>query len=203
MPMRRVLPRLAMALILVLAGGADIARAQEEVEEAGAATGAGKVLELEGKSLDIVPKVLEIEGLALGVEGALADLGAKVTEKEIRIALSGDILFDFDKEDLRPDAVPTLQKVAAVLNEYPDAPVLIEGHTDSKGKETYNQKLSQRRANSVKAWFVEHAQVDPARIRTKGWGETRPAAANEKPDGTDDPEGRQQNRRVEITIKTG
>jgi len=156
-----------------------------------------------GKVLDIVPKVLDIEGMSLGLEGTLADLGAKVTEKEIKIALSGDILFDFDKDTLRPDAFPTLEKVAEVLREYPGAPVLIEGHTDSKGKEKYNQKLSERRAVSVKRWLVENAGADGGRIETKGWGEARPAVPNEKPDGSDDPDGRQQNRRVEITIKTG
>lgn len=199
---RLVLVRLAAALILAHAIGTSWAFAQEG-EAGAAAISQGKVLDLEARSLDIHPKVLQIEGLALGVEGALADLGAKVTEKEIKIALSGDILFDFDKQDLRPDAFPTLEKVAAVLNQYPDAPVLIEGHTDSKGKESYNRKLSERRAASVKSWFVDHTQIDPARIETKGWGESKPAVANEKPDGSDDPQGRQRNRRVEITIKTG
>ncbi|MGE0120869.1 MAG: OmpA family protein [Dongiaceae bacterium] len=156
-----------------------------------------------GKVLDIVPKVLDIEGMSLGVEGTLADLGAKVTEKEIKIALSGDILFDFDKDTLRPDAFPTLEKIAEVLAQYPGAPVLIEGHTDSKGKEKYNQNLSERRAASVKTWLVENAGADGGRIKIKGWGEARPAVPNEKPDGSDDPDGRQQNRRVEITIKTG
>jgi outer membrane protein OmpA-like peptidoglycan-associated protein len=156
-----------------------------------------------GKVLDIVPKVLDIEGMALGVEGTLADLGAKVSEKEIKIALSGDILFDFDKDTLRPDAFPTLEKIAEVLAQYPDAPVLIEGHTDSKGKEKYNQNLSERRAASVKNWLVENAGADGGRIEINGWGEAKPAVPNEKPDGSDDPDGRQQNRRVEITIKTG
>ena len=77
-----------------------------------AAVGAGKVL-------DIVPKVLDIVGVSAGIEGTLADLGAKVTEKEIKIALSGDILFDFDKDTLRPDAFPTLEKVAQVLSSVP------------------------------------------------------------------------------------
>lgn len=157
----------------------------------------------EGKVLDIESKILTIEGITLGVEGALADLGAEVTEQEIKIALSGDILFDFDKDTLRPDAFPTLQKVADVLSNYPGAPVLIEGHTDSKGKDGYNQDLSERRAASVRTWLVENAGADGSRIETKGWGETKPAVPNEKPDGSDDPDGRQQNRRVEITIKTG
>ncbi len=169
-----------------------VVRAQDETT----AVGTGKVL-------DIVPKVLDIEGMALGVEGTLADLGAKVSEKEIKIALSGDILFDFDKDTLRSDAFPTLEKVAEVLSQYPGAPVLIEGHTDSKGKEKYNQNLSERRAASVKTWLVENGGADGGRIETKGWGETKPAVPNEKPDGSDDPDGRQQNRRVEITIKTG
>jgi len=156
-----------------------------------------------GKVLDIVPKVLDIVAAMGAIEGPLADLGARMTEKEIKIALSGDILFDFDKDSLRADAFPTLEQVAGVLSTYPDVPILIGGHTDSKGKDEYNQDLSERRANSVKAWFVDHAGVDPARIETRGWGETKPAAPNEKADGSDDPDNRQLNRRVEIIIKTG
>jgi outer membrane protein OmpA-like peptidoglycan-associated protein len=91
---------------------------------------------------------------------------------------------------------------AAVMHEF-GAPVLIEGYTDSKGKDSYNLKLSDRRASSVKKWLVENAGADAGHIKTKGWGEAKPAVPNEKPDGSDDPDGRQQNRRVEITIKTG
>jgi len=178
-------------------------RAQEETVEGESVLVNAKMLDIAAKELDISAKILDIEGMALGVEGTLADLGAKVTEKEIKIALSGDILFDFDKDTLRPDAFPTLEKVAEVLSQYPDSPVLIEGHTDSKGKDSYNQKLSERRAKSVKNWLVENAGVDGDRIKIKGWGEAKPAVPNEKPDGSDDPDGRQQNRRVEITIKTG
>lgn len=196
----------AVAIVLVVGtvilAAPSIGRGQEEGADATVA-GTGKVLDIVPKILDIVPKVLEIEGMALGIEGALADLGAKVTETEIRIALSGDILFDFDQDTLRPDAFPTLEMVADVLAEYPDAPVLIEGHTDSKGENKYNQKLSERRAASVKRWFVENAGIDPSRIDTRGWGEAKPAVPNEKADGSDDPDGRQKNRRVEITIKTG
>jgi outer membrane protein OmpA-like peptidoglycan-associated protein len=189
-------PRARIGLVLAVAAVALGAPVTTWGQDDTAAAGPGKVL-------DIVPKVLDIVGISAGIEGALADLGAEVTEKEIKIALSGDILFDFDKDTLRPDAFPTLEKIAAVLSEYPDAPVLIEGHTDSKGKEKYNQDLSERRANSVKAWFVDNTGADAGRIETKGWGEAKPAVPNEKSDGSDDPDGRQQNRRVEITIKTG
>ncbi len=188
--------RLRAALGAVALAGWLCASASAGAQEGSAEAGNAKVL-------DIAGKILDIEGITLGVEGALVDLGAKVTEKEIRIALSGDILFDFDKDTLRPDAFPTLKKVAEVLSQYPGAPVVIEGHTDSKGKETYNQDLSERRARSVKDWLVRNAGADGGRIETAGWGETKPAVPNEKPDGSDDPDGRQQNRRVEITIKTG
>jgi outer membrane protein OmpA-like peptidoglycan-associated protein len=199
---RRVGAAPAFLLLTGLLVASANVSAQEAVEGESALVDA-KVLDIAAKQLDIVPKLLDIEGMALGVEGTLADLGAKVTEKEIKIALSGDILFDFDKDTLRPDAFPTLEKVAEVLSQYPEAPVVIEGHTDSKGKEKYNQNLSERRAKSVKDWLVQNAGADGGRIKTKGWGEAKPAVPNAKPDGSDDPDGRQQNRRVEITIKTG
>jgi hypothetical protein len=80
---------------------------------------------------------------------------------------------------------------------------LIEGHTDAKGAEDYNQSRSERRAQPVKDWFVTNADIGAERIVTRGWGESRPVAPNEKTDGSDDPEGRQKNRRVDITVKTG
>jgi photosystem I P700 chlorophyll a apoprotein A2 len=151
--------------------------------------------------LAISGEVRDIIGITRGVDSALKDLGAKVVGQEIRIELSADVLFDFDKADLRPDAVPALEKVAAVLREYPTAPVLIEGHTDSKGDDQYNQGLSERRAASVKQALAARGASNP--ITTRGWGETKPAAPNTKPDGSDDPEGRQKNRRVEIIVKKG
>jgi outer membrane protein OmpA-like peptidoglycan-associated protein len=78
--------------------------------------------------------------------------------------------------------------------------VLIEGHTDGKGNDQYNQKLSERRADAVRRWLAEHGIA--AAMTTHGWGKTRPVAPNTKPNGADDPDGRQKNRRVEITVKT-
>jgi len=147
-------------------------------------------------------KVLDIVGITRGIEGVLKELGAKVTDREIRIELSADVLFDFDKSDLRPEAAPTLQKVAEVLRSSPGAPVTIEGHTDGKGTDAYNQPLSERRAQSVKAWLAANGGVSGAKITTKGWGKTRPVAPNARPDGSDDPDGRKKNRRVEITVRT-
>jgi len=192
-----------LTICLVLPAQAD------EVAEPGAsvaaeqALGTAKVLDIQAKVLDIVGLQRDVESKTSGVEAALADLGAKVTEKEIRIELSADVLFDFDKASLRPDAFEALRKAGDVIRNYANAPVLIEGHTDSKGSDQYNQSLSDKRAKSVKDWLVRNAGANARFIMTKGWGESRPAVANTKPDGSDDPEGRQKNRRVEITIKKG
>lgn len=164
----------------------------------------------QGKVLPVQGKVLEIKGLTVGVVGkaqdlnaALKDLGAKVTDQEVHIDLAADVMFDFDKYTLRPEATETLKKVGQVVSSYGDAPLLIEGHTDNKGAHAYNMKLSQNRAEAVKKWLVDNAGIKPSRITTTGWGETKPVAPNRKPDGSDDPEGRQKNRRVEIVVKKG
>jgi outer membrane protein OmpA-like peptidoglycan-associated protein len=142
-----------------------------------------------------------VSGAVVGLDAALKDLGASVTETEIRIDLSADVLFDFDKAEIRKAAEPSLQKVATVLKANPTAKVAIEGHTDGKGADAYNQTLSEQRAASVKQWLVANAKVDGATVTTRGWGKTKPVAHNTKPDGSDDPEGRAKNRRVEIVVR--
>ena len=126
--------------------------------------------------------------------------GAKIVGQELRIDLASDVLFDFDKYTLRPEADATLRKVGQVAAAYPSSPMLIEGHTDGKGLHPYNMTLSENRAASVKNWLVKNSGIQPARITTRGWGETKPVAPNKKPDGSDNPEGRQKNRRVEIVL---
>jgi outer membrane protein OmpA-like peptidoglycan-associated protein len=145
---------------------------------------------------------VQAAGETLGIEGALKDLGAKVTDTEIRIDLAADVLFDFDKATLKKEAEPSLQKVATVLKANPGAKTTIEGHTDGKGADAYNQTLSEQRAASVKQWLVD-AGVNGAAIATRGLGKTKPVAHNVKPDGSDDPEGRAKNRRVEIVVRKG
>lgn len=146
-------------------------------------------------------KILDIVGVSSGISGVLQDLGAKVTDQEIRIELAADVLFDFDKYTLKPEAVAALGKVGQVAAAYPDYPMFIEGHTDGKGTHAYNMKLSDNRAKSVKEWLVKNASVAAPRITTQGWGETKPVAPNKNPDGSDNPEGRQKNRRVEIVLR--
>jgi len=145
-------------------------------------------------------RIINIVGVTSGIQGVLQDLGAKVVGHEVRIDLAADVLFDFDKYTLLPKASDTLQKVGQVAGSYPSSPIQIEGHTDGKGTHPYNMKLSENRADSVKAWLVQNASVAGSRISTRGWGETKPIAPNKKPDGSDDPEGRQKNRRVEIVL---
>ena len=176
-------------------------------------------LDLKYKSLDLIYRVQDLGAPAVptgqnkkamtgdgsALRGEVSDLknaGAEVKESdtEIKISLQGEILFDFDKADLRPEAETTLAQIAALIKKYPKPGVLIEGHTDGKGSEVYNAKLSARRAASVKTWLVAHGVAERA-IRTQGLGASKPVAPNKKPDGSDNPEGRQKNRRVEITIK--
>ncbi len=163
--------------------------------------------ESKGVVLPISGAVLEIKGIASGVSGktealqaALKDLGAQVTEQEIRIELAADVLFEFDKASLRPEAKPALGKVLEVLKSYPKASATIEGHTDGKGDDAYNQKLSERRAESVRGWLSGNGAS--LSMSTRGWGKKKPIAPNARPDGKDDPEGRQKNRRVEIAVRT-
>ena len=115
-----------------------------------------------------------------------------------RIEMLADALFDFDRAELRPDAVQTLSLVGPMLKEQGDHPVTVEGHTDARGSDDYNERLSLRRAASVRDWLVGEGYLRNAAVR--GFGEARPVAANGHGDGSYDPEGRQRNRRVEILI---
>jgi outer membrane protein OmpA-like peptidoglycan-associated protein len=129
--------------------------------------------------------------------------GIEITEgaSQLRIRIDGDLLFDFDKAAIQPSADPVLQKVADVIRQYPDAFILIDGYTDSKGPDDYNLDLSDRRAVAVKDWLMTKGGVVKATMTTRGWGEAKPIAPNANPDGSDNPEGRRQNRRVEIIVE--
>jgi outer membrane protein OmpA-like peptidoglycan-associated protein len=151
-----------------------------------------------GTSSALKSEVVDLKATSAGLKAAGAEI--KETATEIKISLQGEILFDFDKSNLRPAAESTLAQVAKMIGSYPKAQVLIEGYTDSKGSDSYNAKLSDRRAVSVKNWFAKHG-VAANSMQTHGWGAAKPVAPNTHPDGSDDPDGRQKNRRVEITIK--
>jgi outer membrane protein OmpA-like peptidoglycan-associated protein len=213
--MARLSAGLVCAAILGMALWSQPAASQQYEEDAPIPPGAkgevlplkAEVLPLKSEVLPLKSEVLEIRGIATGlaarvdpVQAALKELGARVTEREIKIDLAADVLFDFDKADLRGEAGPALAKVAAVLRSYPRATATIDGHTDGKGGDQYNQSLSERRAETVRRWLAANGVA--THMTSHGWGKTKPVAPNTKLDGSDDPDGRQKNRRVEITVKT-
>jgi outer membrane protein OmpA-like peptidoglycan-associated protein len=161
-----------------------------------------KIVDIVGVTREIQGLTTGIQGMTTGIQSVLQDLGAKVTSQEVKIEMNADVLFDFDKYNLKSEATESLKKVGQVVQSYPNAPLIIEGHTDGLGSHAHNMKLSDDRAASVKNWLVRNAQIQGNRITTRGWGETKPVAPNTNANGSDNPAGRQKNRRVEITIRT-
>jgi outer membrane protein OmpA-like peptidoglycan-associated protein len=119
-------------------------------------------------------------------------LETRETERGLVVNVS-DVLFDFDSANLKPGAREKVARIASILHSHPDLKIEVEGHTDSVGSDSYNQRLSERRAESVRTGLVQQG-VNRDVVGTAGFGESRPVATN----GT--PSGRQQNRRVEIVI---
>lgn len=112
---------------------------------------------------------------------------------EKSITLSGDGLFDFNKATIRPDLASALDQIAAETSGGSYSSISVVGHTDSVGSDAYNQRLSERRANSA-ADYLASKGLDRSKMSTSGMGESQPVASNATA------EGRQQNRRVVITI---
>ena len=118
----------------------------------------------------------------------------------ISIDLKG-VNFDYDKSTLRPDAVSILGEAAEILKRYPDLRVEVAGHTDSKGTDAYNQKLSERRATAVYDYLTAQGVAASRLTGPVGYGESRPIAPNTNADGSDNPEGRAKNRRTELNVQ--
>ncbi len=128
---------------------------------------------------------------------------ASVTACETHIGVLADALFDFDKADLRSDAEATLEAAIPEIKKATEdgtRPARVEGHTDGKGSDAYNMRLSEARARSVRDWLAGRS-VLPANAEIRGFGKRMPIAPNEFGDGSDNPEGRQKNRRVEIAVE--
>ncbi len=111
----------------------------------------------------------------------------------IVVEFSSNVLFAFDKSALSPDAKINLNKLVTVLNSYPDTDIELQGHTDSKGSESYNQTLSERRAGAVSV-YLSGQGITSGRVTTKGFGESAPKYDNNTETG------RTKNRRVEFLI---
>jgi outer membrane protein OmpA-like peptidoglycan-associated protein len=156
------------------------------------------------RAIDVKATIVQVVGLTSGITAnvqqvrrAMQDLGATETDLEVHVELPADVLFDFDKADIRPDAASALAKVATIIRAYPSGTVTLEGHTDAKGDDAYNQRLSDQRAGSVGRWLTERERIDAAKLTARGWGERKPVASN------DTEQGRQKNRRVEVVIRKG
>jgi outer membrane protein OmpA-like peptidoglycan-associated protein len=129
---------------------------------------------------------------ARDLQRQLEELQAEETDRGLVLTL-GDVLFETGQATLMPGAMTTVDRLAQFMGDYPERSVRIEGHTDSVGSDTLNQRLSEQRAMAVSDALVARG-VDAARIQTVGYGEARPVASN------DTAGGRQQNRRIEVVI---
>lgn len=146
-----------------------------------------------------------VGGGAGAVIGHKMDQQAKEIEKQVPnaqverqgegiiVTFSSNVLFGFDKSDLSDAAKKTIDDLNTILQKYPDENVLVIGHTDDVGSDSYNQKLSERRAGSVAGYLISEG-VGASRINTKGMGESDPKVPN------DTEAHRAENRRVEFVL---
>jgi len=118
----------------------------------------------------------------------------RVNSDELKVTVKNDVLFDYNSAGLRSASRDSLREMTDVFQKYPDTTIRVEGHTDSIGSTSYNQRLSKRRANSV-AQYLEGIGVRNSRIDAIGYGKSQPRATNSTASG------RQLNRRVEIHVK--
>lgn len=141
-----------------------------------------------------------ITGSVSNLTGDISGLNVRVTDMGTIIDLAADALFEFDKAELTPAAEAQLQKAAALIRKAPPGGIQVIGHTDAKGDDAYNQRLSEARARTVADWFARQVGVRQRDFAVSGKGETAPIAPNETATGADDPAGRAKNRRVEVIL---
>ena len=171
---------------------ADQARAAAAVEATRAAKAKQEAEQAQMAARAEAEKAARAKAEADQLMKELANLKAQQTERGIVLTI-GDVLFATGKADLSPDANKSVAKLADFLKKYPNRNVLIEGHTDSVGKDDYNLALSHKRADSVKARLVADG-IEAGRITTVGYGKKFPVASN------DTKAGKAQNRRVDVII---
>jgi outer membrane protein OmpA-like peptidoglycan-associated protein len=188
-----------IVLGIVLLGGSDVAVVYAQNDPQAAI--AKKQADLDRQRVELEKKSLELKQKELDLERARQEFQAQQTGRSLSMNLSGDVLFDYDKAALKPEAEEALKKVAVVLSQFPESKVTVEGYTDSKGGKTVNMQLSRERAQAVKDWLVRSGGVAIANISVKGFGEQYAIAPNKNADGTDNPLGRALNRRVSIIVE--
>ncbi|WP_372648359.1 OmpA family protein [Draconibacterium sp.] len=172
----------AGAALGALIGGKDN-RAAGALVGAAVGGGAGAII---GKQMD--KQAEEIETTMPGAEVVRSEEGIQLILDE-----NADVRFEFDSSKLTSASQNNLGKLVEIFNKYPDTDILVLGHTDSDGAESYNQTLSEKRAASV-VGFLKSEGIEALRLSSVGMGESQPRATN------DTKEGKAQNRRVEFTI---
>jgi outer membrane protein OmpA-like peptidoglycan-associated protein len=115
-----------------------------------------------------------------------------VGREEARPSVMPNVFFEFNSDRIQPRYHPDLDKLGQAIAQHPDYRLRIEGHTDNIGSDTYNQVLSERRAESVQRYLVQKFAIAPERLTVKGYGKNNPIADNYTP------EGRDKNRRIEV-----
>lgn len=187
--------------LAVLAGALSILTSAAMAQNDPQVAIAKKQADLDRQRIELEKKSLELQQKELDLEKARQEFQAQQSGRSLSMNLSGDVLFDYDKATLKPEAEIALKKVAIVLSQFPESKVTVEGYTDSKGTKSTNMQLSLARAQAVKDWLVTNGEVAAAGIATKGFGEQYPIAANKNTNGTDNPIGRALNRRVSIIVE--
>ncbi|OGS92816.1 MAG: hypothetical protein A2061_03700 [Gallionellales bacterium GWA2_59_43] len=127
-------------------------------------------------------------------EAPVKEISPAPLPDRIKYCTTLDIQFEIDRYAIQHEYEASVERLGAYMRKYPDTTAVIEGHTDEVGTDEYNMQLSQRRANSVVDYLVEHAGIDRSRLKAQGYGKTRPVADN----STD--EGKRQNRRIDSII---
>jgi outer membrane protein OmpA-like peptidoglycan-associated protein len=135
----------------------------------------------------------EMDQQAAELENAIPNAQVERIGEGIRVTFDSGLLFAFDSAELQSAARQNLQELSTSLKEYPNTTVVVVGHTDATGSDSYNQDLSERRSASARSYLISEG-VPSARVTAEGRGETEPVASN------DDETGRALNRRVEVAI---
>jgi outer membrane protein OmpA-like peptidoglycan-associated protein len=152
------------------------------------------------QSYTTIGKSVPLESLKELVTNITLDTILVLDRKERnKIFVLENIYFDYNESYIRADAAKELDKLATLLNDNSDLKIEMGSHTDSVASEAYNIELSQRRAESTVNYLIKNG-IDPTRLVAKGYGESKPIARNTNPDGSDNPTGRQRNRRTEFKI---
>lgn len=174
----------------------DARNKEVEITKQKADVATARAIQAEAATTEAEQNTRDVEAMSgqrtAELERQLADLKAKETKAGTQITLR-EMMFEVGKAELAPGGIRNLEKVATVAKQSPSREILIEGHTDSTGSDSMNMDLSRRRAQAVKDLLTQEG-ISADKIVAKGYGKTYPVATNKTG------EGRQRNRRVEITI---